>query len=1139
MVVFYLDDLEVFFPYDYIYPEQYAYMKYLKKTLDSEGHCVLEMPTGTGKTVAIFSLITSYQYYKNDEGKFIFCTRTVAEMEKSLIELKKVIMYRINIIKKRNEKKCNADGVQERKLNSSECAKESNCILYTNQPDDMPSTDQPDGMTHTQQQGEVKSLNNNLATNEKFGKNSEILAIGISARRCMCVNEKVLLKHEREKIDEECRKLTATFVREKKYINRRIDQVGQADQVYLTDMEDMAAQVDRTDSTNRGGGASADRLSEFILKNKHNIDIEDYFDIYNSKNSIEEYDNMGLCGYFENFKKEFVYELIEPGVYTIEDLKILCKNYKNSENVNVPICPYFCAKKIIEISKVIVLNYQYVIDPKVSKSIFLGKDMSNRVNFHKNDIIVFDEAHNIDSVCLEALSVNIDRNILNKASINIKRLLKKIENSKSLNEKKLKEECNKILQKIKSQKLCRSSSTPQGEGPLEEARTHIETHLSVAPCPNGDEPIHMLELEKKLSGETSNELVQGMAQDVGDKKEGTVPVLNEKNNLTVGLVRFDDREHSLEGNREGAAKKRKVEGGDVYFDDDMNLVFSGMLGDKNCTTGEDKTGYDNAKGDQVQHIGRSTDNSSNSKEALIDDLRRVLSQSGHSEQSKQQPQHPSNTPLNHGKRDSDDLWVEGNLFKEGAVQGNFDGKAEEDLADLHYSPLLVEDIVKNIVIPGNIRKSEHFLNLMRIIVVYLKKYINIYEITSEGPLSFLYKCEKDTKLDTSFFKYCFDRLKSLLNALQIVNIDDYSSLNVVCNFCTLLGNYVKGFVIICEPYPEATGIYDPVIQFACLDSSIAMKSVINKYKSIVLTSGTISPLELYPKLLNFKTVLTASFPISFDRNCVCPLIVTKSSDLVPLSSQYTLRNDMNVIKNYGMLLVEMCKNIPDGIVAYFPSYIYMEQVISSWYELGVISNILEYKLIYIETKDIVSTTIALHNFKRACDLGKGAIFLSICRGKIAEGIDFDKHYGKCVILFGIPYQYTLSKILKSRLDFLKETYNIQENEFLTFDAMRQASQCVGRIIRNKKDYGIMIFSDIRYARNDKKSKLPPWIIKCMDISNVNLTVGTAVNISKKFLLNMSKEYKETGQTKISQELLQNQRKCWSMVKSVLNMDDFI
>lgn len=60
------------------FPEQYAYMCDLKRTLDatvslwnfavktrssspSQGHCVLEMPSGTGKTVSLLSLIVSYQ----------------------------------------------------------------------------------------------------------------------------------------------------------------------------------------------------------------------------------------------------------------------------------------------------------------------------------------------------------------------------------------------------------------------------------------------------------------------------------------------------------------------------------------------------------------------------------------------------------------------------------------------------------------------------------------------------------------------------------------------------------------------------------------------------------------------------------------------------------------------------------------------------------------------------------------------------------------------------------------------------------------------------------------------------------------------------------------------------------------------
>ncbi len=35
----------------------------------------------------------------------------------------------------------------------------------------------------------------------------------------------------------------------------------------------------------------------------------------------------------------------------------------------------------------------------------------------------------------------------------------------------------------------------------------------------------------------------------------------------------------------------------------------------------------------------------------------------------------------------------------------------------------------------------------------------------------------------------------------------------------------------------------------------------------------------------------------------------------------------------------------------------------------------------------------------------------------------------------------------------QETFQIKENDYLTFDAIRQAAQCVGRVIRSKADYG--------------------------------------------------------------------------------------
>ena len=66
----------------------------LKKTLDAGGNCVLEMPSGTGKTVSLLSLIIAYQLHYPEHRKLIYCSRTMSEIEKALAELKALMKFR-------------------------------------------------------------------------------------------------------------------------------------------------------------------------------------------------------------------------------------------------------------------------------------------------------------------------------------------------------------------------------------------------------------------------------------------------------------------------------------------------------------------------------------------------------------------------------------------------------------------------------------------------------------------------------------------------------------------------------------------------------------------------------------------------------------------------------------------------------------------------------------------------------------------------------------------------------------------------------------------------------------------------------------------------------------------------------------
>src|SRR3989338_11075290 len=94
-----IDGLEVLFPYERVYDEQIAYMKGLKKSLDSGGQCVLEMPSGTGKTISLLALVLSYKAsFPSQLSKIIYCSRTLPEIDKVVEELRRLISFRAHLL---------------------------------------------------------------------------------------------------------------------------------------------------------------------------------------------------------------------------------------------------------------------------------------------------------------------------------------------------------------------------------------------------------------------------------------------------------------------------------------------------------------------------------------------------------------------------------------------------------------------------------------------------------------------------------------------------------------------------------------------------------------------------------------------------------------------------------------------------------------------------------------------------------------------------------------------------------------------------------------------------------------------------------------------------------------------------------
>ncbi|KAF7392632.1 general transcription and DNA repair factor IIH helicase subunit XPD [Vespula maculifrons] len=449
------------------------------------------------------------------------------------------------------------------------------------------------------------------------------------------------------------------------------------------------------------------------------------------------------------------------------------------------------------------------------------------------------------------------------------------------------------------------------------------------------------------------------------------------------------------------------------------------------------------------------------------------------------------------------------------VAGLKDAQVQRETDIILSNPILPDEVLQEAV-PGNIRNAEHFVNFLKRFIEYLKTRLRVQHVVQESPAAFLRDIQTKVSIERKPLRFCAERLASLLRTMEITDLTDFSPLTLITHLATLVSTYTKGFTIIVEPFDDKTPtVLNPVLHFSCLDSSIAMKPVFERFQSVIITSGTLSPLDMYPKILDFHPVIMSSFTMTLARPCLLPMIVAKGNDQVAISSKYETREDVAVIRNYGQLLVEFAATVPDGLVCFFTSYLYMESVVAAWYDQGVVDQLQRHKLLFIETQDSAETSLALLNYIKACENGRGAILLSVARGKVSEGVDFDHHLGRAVLMFGIPYVYTQSRILKARLEYLRDQFQIRENDFLTFDAMRHAAQCVGRAIRGKTDYGIMVFADKRFSRADKRSKLPKWIQEHLSDGLCNLSTEEAVQISKRWLRQMAQPFTRENQLGLS------------------------
>lgn len=174
-------------------------------------HCLLEMPTGTGKTVSLLSLITSYQFAHPDRtGKLVYCTRTVPEMNAVMKELGVVLKYRMEQLEL--DGSLRGGVVSEEEEEKVEVTTSVRVVQDGNVGEEQEVVKKRKIYTAKKRVKEKSKSGGGIAGPHK---DLGLLALCLSSRRNMCIHDRVINESDREAVDAACRGMTASWVLEK------------------------------------------------------------------------------------------------------------------------------------------------------------------------------------------------------------------------------------------------------------------------------------------------------------------------------------------------------------------------------------------------------------------------------------------------------------------------------------------------------------------------------------------------------------------------------------------------------------------------------------------------------------------------------------------------------------------------------------------------------------------------------------------------------------------------------------------------------------------------------------------------------------------------------------------------------------
>ena len=460
-------------------------------------------------------------------------------------------------------------------------------------------------------------------------------------------------------------------------------------------------------------------------------------------------------------------------------------------------------------------------------------------------------------------------------------------------------------------------------------------------------------------------------------------------------------------------------------------------------------------------------------------------------------------------------------------ENKYENKSNKIIYSLREDCLVREiNSIENIM--NNLKEKNNMINDTD----FQKNYI---EINNEDFLSIFLKSEEEIKkiqkkekkgqitLDTMFNKSNFNDLEeydevnklsqyitknNIVKHIKFINriinaiMKDYlrkTKLSILLNILEKINDYLENKDIF-DSYTFCISEEKIFVQnhkqkilklnIFCFNPGIGFNDIIklNPY-TIILTSGTLAPFDILEDELKIKFETTLENEHIIDKSQFKFAIIkgTKFNDKnISFNFEYNNRKDYNTIKSLGYTILNLCKSVKSGgILVFFTSFSYLNECYNVWGECNLIEQISKFKTIFFDNKKNKNLISDYKNNKN-----KNSILLSVFRGTSSEGIDFKDDFARMVVCIGVPFASKMEEKIQLKKEYLdkickeKGGCRLDGRKWYVNDAISNVNQTLGRVIRHKNDYGVLMCIDKRYEAHYKNKLFSKWMRDKCQIVNI-------------------------------------------------------